>query len=100
MLEFTKVIAFRIRTMLGCWCSSPIRTAWFISGSSRGMIDSHSFNCAASSITKMSSGLISRECSIKEPEAVDNINDAVCKQNSLIDFSVTTSGSFCLPSET
>ncbi|WJX52813.1 hypothetical protein P8452_38883 [Trifolium repens] len=74
--------------------------AWFMSGSSRGMMDSHSFNCAASSITKTSRGSMATVCSLKELEAVENINDDACKQNSLIDSSVTASGRSRPPSET
>ena len=49
------------------------------------MIDSHSFNWAASSIARKFNGSMAMKCSLKDLDAVENISEDVWKQNSAID---------------
>ncbi|MCI21308.1 hypothetical protein A2U01_0042474, partial [Trifolium medium] len=80
-------------TTAGSCLSSPMRIAWWRPGSCNGMTDSHSFSCAASSITRNCTGVIPSAKSLVELDAVQKIRRAFIKQNFSIPYLSVRSGS-------
>lgn len=82
MIEKGRNFLTLLSTMAGNWHSSPMRIACFISARCIGITDSHSFNCAASSITKAFNGSNDFECNLNELETVQKNSEAFWKQKS------------------